>query len=200
LRKRVGNAFAATVREASIRWLSCCRVVWPRGSWIGSVGRATVYSHHQARSISPAAARTGLICASTFRRFCTGSAPGLTRSLLFVLRGVDENELIASAGRDFPLSRATHGAAKVLNDTDVAALFGLEMANTAGSDDTSAPKPKRSKPAKRSKPPRNDKIGGAPASTQDSASRGSRSRPEPKSVSLVLARKRRANRRARRAA
>ena len=43
---------------------------------------------------------------------------------LFVLRGVDENELIASAGQDLPLSKATPGAAKVLDDSDVAALFG----------------------------------------------------------------------------
>jgi uncharacterized Zn finger protein len=43
--------------------------------------------------------------------------------LLFVLRGVDENELIAGAGQDLPLSRETPGAAKVLSDTDVAALF-----------------------------------------------------------------------------
>ena len=54
--------------------------------------------------------------------------------LLFVLRGVDENELIAGAGQDLPLSGETPGAAKVLSDTDVAALFGLEMADTAGSD------------------------------------------------------------------
>ena len=119
--------------------------------------------------------------------------------LLFVLRGVDENELIANAGRDSPLSRAPPGAAKVLNDTDVVALFGLEMADTVGLDDSNAPKPKelkRSKPVKRSKSPRNDKVRGAPASSQDNASRGSRGRPYPKSVWLVLARKRRANRRA----
>jgi hypothetical protein len=44
------------------------------------------------------------------------------------------------------------------------ALFGLEMADTAGSDDTHAPEPKqlkRSKPMKRSKSPGNDKVGGA---------------------------------------
>jgi uncharacterized Zn finger protein len=68
--------------------------------------------------------------------------------LLFVLRGVDENELIASPGQDFPLSRATPGAAKVLNDTDVAALFGLEMADTAGSDGNNAPKRQRPKVSK----------------------------------------------------
>jgi len=102
--------------------------------------------------------------------------------LLFVLRGVDENELIASAGQDFPLSRATPGAAKVLNDTDVAALFGLEMADTAGSDGNKAPKrhrPKVSKTAssdspaasrqlKRSKPLDRSKL---PAETTRPASR-----------------------------
>ena len=79
--------------------------------------------------------------------------------LLFVLRGVDENELIAAAGHVLPLSRATPAAAKVLDDTDVAALFGLEMADTAKSGGTDAPKRKRpkvsktaSKQLKRSKP------------------------------------------------
>ncbi len=51
--------------------------------------------------------------------------------LLFVLRGVDENELLASAGQDVPLTTAAPSAAKVLDDSDVAALFGLEMAETA---------------------------------------------------------------------
>jgi uncharacterized Zn finger protein len=63
--------------------------------------------------------------------------------LLFVLRGVDENELIASAGQDLPLSRATSSTAKVLDDTDVAALFGLEIADTA---DSSTHVPKRKRP------------------------------------------------------
>jgi uncharacterized Zn finger protein len=141
--------------------------------------------------------------------------------LLFVLRGVDENELIANAGQDLPLSKATPGAAKVLNDTDVAALFGLEMADTAGSDGTTAPKrpkvsktassdaptapkqPKRSKPVKRSKPPAETTRPAAttpPATSQQNPPRGSRIRSEPKLVSLVLPRKRRANRRAHRAA
>jgi uncharacterized Zn finger protein len=128
--------------------------------------------------------------------------------LLFVLRGVDENELIASAGQDLPLSRVTPGAAKLLNDTDVAALFGLEMADAAGSDGTNAPKRerpkvsntaskqlKRSKAVKRSKPPAETTSPAAPATSQHNPSRGSRGRPELKPVSLVLARKRRANHR-----
>jgi len=137
--------------------------------------------------------------------------------LLFVLRGVDENELIAGAGHDLPLSRATPGAAKVLNDTDVAALFGLEMADTAGSapkrpkvsntasSDTriASNQLKRAKPLKRSTPPAETTRPTptkTPATNQHTPSRGSRSRPKAKSVSPVLARKGRANRRAHRAA
>jgi uncharacterized Zn finger protein len=69
--------------------------------------------------------------------------------LLFVLRGVDENELIARAGTDLPLSKATPHAAKVLDYDDVAALFGLEMAETASFDAPAAPEqPQRTKAAK----------------------------------------------------
>jgi uncharacterized Zn finger protein len=50
--------------------------------------------------------------------------------LLFVLRGVDESDLFARTGEDMPLSRAAPSAASVLDDSDVAALFGLEMADT----------------------------------------------------------------------
>src|ERR1700730_8445841 len=69
--------------------------------------------------------------------------------LLFVLRGVDENELIARAGTDLPLSKATPHAAKVLDHDDVAALFGLEMAETASFATPAAPeRPQRTKAAK----------------------------------------------------
>ena len=53
--------------------------------------------------------------------------------LLFVLRGVDESELIAGAGEGVSLAKAAPSAANVLDDSDVAALFGLEMAETVGS-------------------------------------------------------------------
>jgi uncharacterized Zn finger protein len=141
--------------------------------------------------------------------------------LLFVLRDVDENELIAGAGQDLSLSKAAPSAAKVLNDTDVAALFGLEMAETAASDSSRAPKrpkvsktassdastapkqPNRSESLKRSKPPAKTPKPAptkAPRTIQQNSPQGSRSRPEPKWVSLVLTPKRRANRRAHRAA
>jgi hypothetical protein len=115
--------------------------------------------------------------------------------LLFVLRGVDENELIAAAGHDLALSRAIPAAAKVLNDTDVAALFGLEMADT-NSGGTDASKRKRSKLSKtaskrlkRSRPRETkqaaQKRQGRRGAGNKPAQRGSWSRPEPTSVLLV---------------
>jgi uncharacterized Zn finger protein len=65
--------------------------------------------------------------------------------LLFVLRDVDENELLASAGQDFPLTRAVPGAARVLDESDVAALFGLEMAETTDTPPPASSTPKRSR-------------------------------------------------------
>ncbi len=50
--------------------------------------------------------------------------------LLFVLRGVDSSDLL-SAGPEMTLSSAAPAASKVLDDGDVAALFGLEMADGA---------------------------------------------------------------------
>jgi uncharacterized Zn finger protein len=54
--------------------------------------------------------------------------------LLFVLRGVDENELLAAAGPSLSLAKPADSKAKVLDDTDMAALFGLEMADDAEPD------------------------------------------------------------------
>jgi uncharacterized Zn finger protein len=63
--------------------------------------------------------------------------------LLFVLRGVDESELLAAAGQDLARTTAVPGAAKILDDNDVAALFGLEMAEPANSDIVVAAAPKQ---------------------------------------------------------
>jgi uncharacterized Zn finger protein len=51
--------------------------------------------------------------------------------LLFVLRGVDEGELLSGAGENLIQSRPLPAAGKVLDDDDVAALFGLELAEGA---------------------------------------------------------------------
>lgn len=47
--------------------------------------------------------------------------------LLFALRGVDPNDLIASAAADLAVPRRTVTKGKVLADDDMAALFGLDM-------------------------------------------------------------------------
>ncbi len=60
--------------------------------------------------------------------------------LLFVLRGVDESDLFARSGEDMSLSKAAPSAANVLDDSDVAALFGLEMADTVGSKAPAGPR------------------------------------------------------------
>jgi uncharacterized Zn finger protein len=71
--------------------------------------------------------------------------------LLFVLRGVDENDLLADAGKDLALTGAAPSAAKILDDSDVAALFGLEMAEPADSEARVPAAPKRRQDSKMSK-------------------------------------------------
>jgi len=48
--------------------------------------------------------------------------------LLFRLRGVDEMELIASAGKATPLSKRAPVSGKVLGGEDLSEMFGLDMA------------------------------------------------------------------------
>jgi uncharacterized Zn finger protein len=68
-------------------------------------------------------------------------------ALLFELRGVDENELLANAGQELSLKKAVPATTKVLDDGDVAALFGLEMVEAVRSDiPTSPERPQRRKP------------------------------------------------------
>jgi hypothetical protein len=70
---------------------------------------------------------------------------------------VEAQELLASAGGDLTVAKPKPGAAKVLADDDVAALFGLEMAGTA---DAAADVPAGSaaaKPGRRAKQSKNRK-------------------------------------------
>ena len=120
--------------------------------------------------------------------------------LLFALRGVDESELLARAGQDLPLKRAAPSAAKVLDDSDFAAVFGLEMAETANFDSPAPAAPKRHQ---RSNTPRTSKT---PAEERTAAAKKSnvprvtRTKSEPKWATLASARKSRARRRSRRSA
>jgi uncharacterized Zn finger protein len=121
-------------------------------------------------------------------------------ALLFVLRGVDENELLAGAGEDLSLSRAAPTAAKVLDDNDVAALFGLEMAETANSDAIVAivpTPPHRSKAPKGTKPPVRTKT---PAVQSNSPARAARTKSGLETATVVKGRKRRPEQRPRRSA
>ena len=60
-------------------------------------------------------------------------------ALLFELRGVDENQLLANAGQKLSLKKAVPATTKVLDDGDVAALFGLEMVETVRADTPTRP-------------------------------------------------------------
>jgi uncharacterized Zn finger protein len=113
--------------------------------------------------------------------------------LLFVLRGVDEKELLADVGGDLVRTRAVPGTAKLLDDSDVAALFGLEMAESAVFDAHVSPAPKRhpwlgaskgnmapavAKAAKKSKPPPAvRKTSGRKAASASTRKRSARRRP-----------------------
>jgi len=78
--------------------------------------------------------------------------------LLFVLRGVNESELLAAAGGDLPLRRSATGSAKVLDDRDVAALFGLDMADAADPEASAAGvTSRRQSPKKSTRNPTNKK-------------------------------------------
>jgi uncharacterized Zn finger protein len=73
-------------------------------------------------------------------------------ALLFELRGVDEKELLANAGQELSRKKAVPAKAKVLDDGDVAALFGLEMVEAARSGvPTSPERPQQRKTSRRPK-------------------------------------------------
>ena len=100
--------------------------------------------------------------------------------LLFVLRGVDENELLSDAGQDLLLIRAAPGAATLLGDNDVATLFGLEMAETAAFDTHVPPTSKGHRGARTSRV--------SPTSVVKKASSAKKSKP-PLAVQKKSARK-----------
>lgn len=102
--------------------------------------------------------------------------------LLFVLRGVDENELLAGAGQDVSLTKSAPAGAKVLDDGDVAALFGLEMAETASSGPSVAPRqPRAAKTPKAGKAPARTKA----AAKKDTPSEAMRIKPGTKPKALT---------------
>jgi uncharacterized Zn finger protein len=91
--------------------------------------------------------------------------------LLFKLRGVDETELLANADRHISLKAPAPAGARVLDDGDAAALFGLEMAEQTGSE---PPAGGERQPAKKGARRPNGRAG-----TQGAASRKSGERRTP---------------------
>ncbi len=68
--------------------------------------------------------------------------------LLFRLHEVDEKDLIAGAGKALPLAKEGPAATKVLGGEDLSVLFGLDMAQSAGSD-TAKAKRAKARPGKK---------------------------------------------------
>ena len=56
--------------------------------------------------------------------------------LLFKLHQVDENELIATAGKEFPLTRKRQNAHKILGRDDLSELFGLDLVRDATTNES----------------------------------------------------------------
>ena len=73
--------------------------------------------------------------------------------LLFRLRGVDELELLASAGKAAPLGKQAPASGKRLGAEDLSALFGLDMVQSATPAALDGRKPAKPKPAKKAVAP-----------------------------------------------
>jgi uncharacterized Zn finger protein len=115
--------------------------------------------------------------------------------LLFLLRDVDEDELLASAGQNLPLTTTAPSAAKVLDESDVAALFGLEMTETTRIDTPTPTAPKRTPQSKAKKRSANTAETKRATAKKINSPHKARAKPEPKWAVLVRARKKRAQRR-----
>jgi uncharacterized Zn finger protein len=112
--------------------------------------------------------------------------------LLFKLRGVDENELLANAGQDIALTKAPPGAGNILDNSDVAALFGLEMAESAAPaiPEAAVPAaPKRHLRRGTSKASKTPVLKKTAPKKKDSGPRAARTQPDGKKVSRTGAAK-----------
>jgi uncharacterized Zn finger protein len=69
-----------------------------------------------------------------------GARFDLEPELLFQLRGVDQQELIAQTGKALPLTKADPAAGRMLSGDDLGAIFGLDMAEAADTGDAKAAK------------------------------------------------------------
>jgi uncharacterized Zn finger protein len=99
--------------------------------------------------------------------------------LLFTLRDVDENDLLAGADQSLARSKPAPKSANVLGDGDVAALFGLDMADGTAAETfvpAAAEPPRRARMVKKSKARAPAKPPAAPTASGRRASRPARRR------------------------
>jgi uncharacterized Zn finger protein len=109
-------------------------------------------------------------------------------ALLFELRGVDENQLLANAGQELSLKKAVPATTKVLDEGDVAALFGLEMVEAVRSDTPTSPE--RPQQRKTSRGPKTHAGKRAVASKKGNRKRANRQETPATAPSVVNQRKR----------
>jgi uncharacterized Zn finger protein len=112
--------------------------------------------------------------------------------LLFRLRAVNENDLVADIGKVLPMSKQGPAASKVLEADDMAALFGLDMGDVAEPVEVAAPPPakkvaaiRKNSVTKLKSPARKDLTGkGTPAKkvARLAVVGASPKKPEPKPV------------------
>jgi uncharacterized Zn finger protein len=91
--------------------------------------------------------------------------------LLFVLRGVDESELLAGTGQEIIHAKPAPDANAVLNDGDVAALFGIEMVDVTTPQVSASAVSKQKRALEQKRRTRGIKKDKAAAATKTPASR-----------------------------
>ena len=105
--------------------------------------------------------------------------------LLFRLRAVNENDLVADIGAALPMSKQGPAAGKVLEADDMAALFGLDMGDVAEPAEVVAAAPVKQAPGGRKKNESGSKAVAPKAAPAKKAARAKASVPkqaEPKPV------------------
>jgi uncharacterized Zn finger protein len=111
--------------------------------------------------------------------------------LLFKLRKVNENDLIAKAGKGLPLSKGKPAREKVLQSDDLSQLFGLELDTvkevlSLDNDDASVlEKPARSRRASKRVPKVHKRTAASETSSKRSASRIAKKAPKTKPKSIT---------------
>jgi uncharacterized Zn finger protein len=91
--------------------------------------------------------------------------------LLFVLRGVDESELLAGTGQEIIHAKPAPDANAVLDDGDVAALFGIEMVDVTTPQVSASAVSKQKRALEQKRRTRGIKKDKAAAATKTPASR-----------------------------